>query len=161
MLNRPVWLILHHSEATYSHDIEEVRLWHTLPKPPKGTDPIPGVHGNGWRDVGYQYFIRKDGERQKGREEWVRGAHCWGYNGQSIGVCMEGNFDVEVPTYEQILEFLNLSTYIMKKYPIITPDKIRGHRECRSRKTCPGTNISCDRIRQLVKTYQSNLVSLA
>ena len=160
MLNRPTWLILHHSEATYPHDIEEVRLWHTLPKPPKGEKPISGVHGNGWNDVGYQYFLRKSGERQKGREEWVKGAHTWRYNGQSIGVCMEGNFDIEVPTYEQVLEFLNLCANIMKRHPMITPDRIRGHRECASRKTCPGINVDLDRLRQLVKTYQENLFSL-
>lgn len=47
------------------------------------------VH-RGWKDVGYHYFIRTDGLVEHGRDVKVPGAHCYGRNSYSIGICLNG-----------------------------------------------------------------------
>ena len=47
------------------------------------------VNGNGWKDVGYHFIIRRDGAIEKGRSATVWGAHAKGYNDR-LGVCMVG-----------------------------------------------------------------------
>ena len=45
--------------------------------------------------IGYHYLIRADGSVEKGRPDFVRGAHCraQNMNFKSIGVALTGNFD--------------------------------------------------------------------
>ena len=153
MQNNPTRIIYHHSELSSPHDIEDVRLWHTAPKLKNEEKKIPGkIYGNGWDDVGYHWFIGKNGLLQKGRGELIAGAHCYGYNRSSIGICLEGNMDVEEWTKEQMLIFLRLSKDLFGRYPI-TIEKVGGHREYGSPKTCPGTKIDCERVRNLLRLY--------
>lgn len=76
------YLTIHCAATTASMDIgvDEIRRWHTDPKP----------HGRGWRDVGYHYVIRRDGTLERGRPEHVTGAHVGGYNTGNLGICMAG-----------------------------------------------------------------------
>ena len=42
----------------------------------------------GWKfGIGYHYVIRRNGEIEPGRPEWMVGAHCVNHNSHSIGVC--------------------------------------------------------------------------
>ena len=47
--------------------------------------------------IGYHYVIRRNGEIEPGRPEWMVGAHCLvkghHYNTHSIGICYEGGYD--------------------------------------------------------------------
>ena len=43
--------------------------------------------------IGYHYVIRRNGEIEPGRPEWMVGAHCLNHNKYSIGVCYEGGLD--------------------------------------------------------------------
>lgn len=72
-------IILHHSATPQKMDIgvDEIRRWH--------------VDGNGWRDIGYHYVIRRDGTIEKGRADDEPGAHARGHNMGSLGVCLVGN----------------------------------------------------------------------
>lgn len=47
----------------------------------------------GWSDVGYHYFIKRDGTVQEGRPVSRRGAHVKGHNAKSIGICYAGGID--------------------------------------------------------------------
>ena len=40
--------------------------------------------------------VRKDGSVYRGRREDTVGAHAYGYNSTSIGICAEGNFEVDI-----------------------------------------------------------------
>ena len=55
----------------------------------------------GWAGIGYHIYIRKDGKVYEGRPLWAIGAHATGYNSDSIGVCCEGNYDIETMPEEQ------------------------------------------------------------
>ena len=47
----------------------------------------------GWKDIGYHYYITRDGVIHEGRKLYQVGAHCKGYNQASIGICYEGGLD--------------------------------------------------------------------
>jgi N-acetyl-anhydromuramyl-L-alanine amidase AmpD len=90
-------IIIHHSDSDVKahDDIRIIRKWHTEER--------------GWRDVGYHYFIRKDGVIQRGRPLDVAGAHCVGHNRASIGICLSGedNFtDVQFCSLHGLLKDL-------------------------------------------------------
>ncbi len=47
----------------------------------------------GWKDIGYHYYITRDGQVHEGRPLWQVGAHCKDHNQHSIGICYEGGLD--------------------------------------------------------------------
>jgi peptidoglycan recognition protein len=51
---------------------------------------------NGWSDIGYNFLVGGDGNIYEGRG-WIRvGAHTPGYNINSMGICLIGNFTCEL-----------------------------------------------------------------
>ena len=48
-----------------------------------------------FRDIGYHFYITRDGEIQPGRPLEKVGAHCLKHNKHSIGICYEGGLDAE------------------------------------------------------------------
>ena len=47
----------------------------------------------GFRDIGYHFYITRDGEIHRGRALEKIGAHCRNHNTHSVGVCYEGGLD--------------------------------------------------------------------
>ena len=74
------YIVIHCSATMPSMDvpIERVKKWHL---------------DRGWSDIGYHYYITRDGEIHKGRKVSTIGAHVRGYNKTSIGICYEGGID--------------------------------------------------------------------
>ena len=58
------------------------------------------VNTNGWQDVGYNWLIDPNGIIYEGRGggDNVRGAHMCGYNNNTMGVCIMGNFTSVPPS---------------------------------------------------------------
>ena len=46
-----------------------------------------------FRDIGYHFYITRDGEIHRGRPLEQVGAHCRNHNRHSVGVCYEGGLD--------------------------------------------------------------------
>lgn len=68
-----------HASATYPSmdiDVEWIRDIH--------------VNQNGWSDVGYHFFIKRDGTLQLGRDIHRMGAQVLHWNANNIGICMAG-----------------------------------------------------------------------
>lgn len=124
MPNIPQWLICHHSftPLTIKNDASEASF-NTSHKE-RG---FPQSR-SGWY-IGYHKVIYSTGEVRQYREDDEVGAHCKEQlmNFHSIGICLEGNFDVEDPTPEQKKAlFAEIKAY-QKKYSI--PDtKVVPHR---------------------------------
>ena len=130
------YIIIHCSDTPEGRNntIDDIRRWHTLPKP----------KGNGWADIGYNYVIHLDGSIHEGRNIDKIGAHCEGYNANSIGICYVGgksadlkqNKDTRTPKQKESL--LKLLKDLRKLYPNA---KIVGHKDLdRKGKTCPNFN---------------------
>lgn len=140
-INRPRYIIVHTADYDGPYDtFEDLIRWHKE---------------RGFRTIGYHYYIRKDGTIYQGRQDTSVGAHCraGGMNRRSIGICFEGDHDIEPWTEAQTDTFRLLATMLMARYPILS-HRVLGHREVDDRKTCPGMMIDMDAVRTLVDDAQ-------
>lgn len=89
----------------------------------------------GWSGIGYHYVIKKDGTIESGRAEEKIGAHAYGYNKHSIGICLIGGLDDggitlegfdNAFTHEQKISLYNLVVNLRQKYPGVD---VQGHRD--------------------------------
>ena len=95
----------------------------------------------GFIDVGYHFYIRKDGTVTQHRRLNEVGAHCRPFNRCSIGVCYEGGLDTngkpkDTRTIAQRGSLVKLLIELKQKFPKAT---IRGHNEMpgATNKECP------------------------
>lgn len=119
-------IILHHAAAGVA-DPDMVHGWHLA---------------RGWAGIGYHFYIRKDGTVYRGRPEHWYGGHTTNMNYCSIGICFEGNFEVEYMPDAQKRAGAELVAYLKDKYPGI---KVGKHREYNAT-ACPGKNFPFDFI---------------
>lgn len=119
-------IVLHHAAAK-SCSAQDIHSWHL---------------SRGWSGIGYNYFVRKDGQIYRGRPEDVVGAHATNYNSKSLGICFEGDFTVESMPKAQLEAGKELVAYLKDKYKIT---KVKGHRDLMAT-SCPGKNFPFDEI---------------
>ncbi|NJL94915.1 MAG: N-acetylmuramoyl-L-alanine amidase [Anaerolineae bacterium] len=91
-----------------------------------------------WADVGYHYLIGKAGAIYEGRSVTVRGVHTAGYNTGTVGVCLMGNFMVDLPTAPQ-LQALRLVLGWLAQGLQLT--HLASHRQFNPETLCPGDNL--------------------
>ena len=89
--------------------------------------------------IGYHYVIRRNGDIEPGRPEWLIGAHCLNHNKYSIGVCYEGGLNArgqpeDTRTAEQKAAMLRLLQQLHQRYPRAV---IVGHRDLTHDRDCP------------------------
>lgn len=103
-----------------------------------GAEAIHKAHlARGWYGIGYHYYICKDGSIWRGRPEDSVGAHTYGMNAVSIGICFEGNFEKEEMPALQLAAGKRLIADILARYPGII---IGRHRDYDAT-ACPGKNF--------------------
>ena len=95
----------------------------------------------GFIDVGYHFYIRKDGTVTQHRRLNEVGAHCRPFNRCSIGVCYEGGLDAngkpkDTRTLKQRASLIALVLDLHRQFPNAV---IRGHNEMPGAvpKACP------------------------
>ena len=96
----------------------------------------------GWDGIGYHKVITRDGIIQNGRPEYWIGAHTYGINDESLGVCLIGRnkFSKE--------QFKSLKITLQKWRSIYPNVIIQGHRDAIiTKKTCPNFDVKewCDK----------------
>ena len=102
----------------------------------------------GFKEIGYHYFIRKDGTVETGRDlsqpgRFEIGAHSKGENSKSVGVCYEGGVRQSAPnigydsrTKAQTKAMIDLIKSLQSRFPNAV---VRGHRDMPGAATqCPG-----------------------
>ena len=134
-------IIVHCSDSSFG-DADLIRHWH--------------VDERGWRDIGYNIIIYNgylkntadydpsmDGRIVQGRkidlntylDGMESGAHAYGFNSTSIGVCLIG---VKKFTKNQF----NSLHFVYQFWKNIVPGiKIIGHYDVSKTKTCPNFNV--------------------
>lgn len=128
-------LIIHHA-AVFECTAQDIHRWHLA---------------RGWRGIGYNYFVSKAGSIFRGRPEDMIGGHTEGYNNNGIGVCFEGNFEVEEMFDRQTEAGAQLVSDIASRYPDII---IIRHSEVNAT-ACPGENFPFDEIKEGFMSYES------
>lgn len=124
-------IIIHCSATPEGRDytVEQIRKWH--------------VNGNGWQDIGYHFVIYRDGSVHEGRPINQIGAHTFGLNAHSIGICYIGGCasDGETPkdtrTPAQRAALKALVRRLLTEFPGAT---IHGHNEF-ANKACPSFDV--------------------
>jgi len=84
------------------------------------------INKNRWTCIGYHFLISESGQIHYSRKLDSAGAHCFGYNKNSIGIALLGNLDIENPTLKQIESLNNLIEVLKKEYSI---KNILGHNQ--------------------------------
>lgn len=124
--------IVHCSDSDYDYhdDISVIDEWHKE---------------RGWTCVGYHFFIRKNGEYQRGRPIRYVGAHCKGHNYNSIGICLAGKTEFEQIQYKMLKTIFHklLITFDMS-YAHRSNFYIFHHRDYNPNKTCPNFDLAKD-----------------
>lgn len=118
-------IVIHCSDSDIpAHDnAETIRGWH--------------VKERKFSDIGYHYFIRKDGTMEHGRDESVAGAHVAGYNSRSIGICLSGRSKFTAAQFSRLEE---IAKDICKRYALEKKD-ILAHNDLQPGKTCPNFDL--------------------
>ena len=100
----------------------------------------------GFIEVGYHFYIRRDGTLTQHRRLNEVGAHCRPFNRCSIGICYEGGLDAngkpkDTRTLKQRAALLALLLDLKQKFPKAV---IRGHKDMPGSvpKACPCFNPS-------------------
>ena len=95
----------------------------------------------GFRDIGYHFYITRDGVLHHCRPVSKIGAHVRGFNRHSIGICYEGGLDengrpADTRTTAQRFALLDLLTILKHQYP---EAQIAGHYQLSAtiHKACP------------------------
>lgn len=104
----------------------------------------------GWH-VGYQYMIYGNGQVKQYRADKDNGAHCKEdlMNFKSIGICLIGDFDKELPSIPQIAALKDLMQKKLTQFKI-HPDKIVPHRVFAGYKSCYGNKLPSDWAKKLI-----------
>ena len=97
------------------------------------------IRHRGWKDIGYHYYIERDGRIYPGRSEAAVGAHCQNHNSHSIGICYEGGLNTlgqpaDTRTEAQKTALTALLKNLHQRYPRAL---IVGHHTLNPQKQCP------------------------
>ncbi|XP_056647901.1 peptidoglycan-recognition protein LB-like isoform X1 [Diorhabda sublineata] len=135
MINPVPYVVIHHSyqpPACYNlEDCIKAMKW------------MQDFHQNtrGWADIGYSFAVGSDGRAYVGRGWSCVGAHAPLYNNRSIGICLIGDWRVELPpeqqltTVKQLIEMGVREGYIQSNYKLV------GHKQVREGTECPGDRL--------------------
>ncbi len=138
------YIVLHHSER--SHDSPFfIKLRHK--------------YFRNWSDTGYHFIIgngiySKNGKIYSARPVHFVGAHTFGYNQKSIGICLIGNFDYSEPSFKQYRSLIRLIIQLKLEFKNIKA--IIAHNEAKDcKKTCPGKLFPTERFNKLIQNQLS------
>ena len=119
-------IVIHHSASPLSTTAEDIERWHLT---------------KGWNGAGYHIICESTGNLVLGRELEQLGAHVWGSNKDSIGICLVGDNTIatEKWTAEQIVSLRTVLTV----FNVLFPGAITcGHRDMPNTSTeCPGLDV--------------------
>lgn len=125
---RTITLIIIHCSATpegRSLSFEECRRDHIM-------------HRH-FRDIGYHFYITRDGTVHDGRPIEKVGAHCEGHNSHSIGICYEGGLDANGKPADTRTEAQRkaLKSLVERMHRLFPKALIVGHHDLNPTKACP------------------------
>lgn len=131
--NNPQFLIIHHSASLRDQtSYADVNGWHKSRNFPKSEI---GSY------VGYHYLILGDGTLHRARNDHEMGAHAKddGMNYKSIGICLTGDFELELPSEAQLRTLKDMLLSLTLLYGIKS-ENVFAHSKV-SETLCCGKNL--------------------
>jgi hypothetical protein len=148
VLCRDAWGALPSGDGLKAHTISRLTVHHTarfLRSPADAPAAVRGhqrfhIEERGWPDLAYHYIISSDGYAFEGRPEAFRGDTATSYDptGHFL-VCLEGEFDTQSPSPEQLETLVRLLAYGAGKHAVDL-SMIGGHRDFAAT-ACPGATL--------------------
>lgn len=147
-LSKPTYICLHHSAVSYKRNKDQFKANNRYHKEKWNFKSSLGYY------LGYNWEISARGKARQARKNGDQTAACYQSNmndGRCIHICLDGNFDIERPTNQQIFALRDLLRKLVGEYEI-KRDNIVMHTDY-APKTCPGNNVVGDRefIKNLVE----------
>jgi N-acetylmuramoyl-L-alanine amidase len=96
---RPIRKFILHASGQKSDTLKEIDARH---------------RARGLRCAGFHYVIRENGKLERARPLTEAGAHCLGYNSDSVGICLCGTGE---PMDEQMQKLAGLLEKLKRKFP--------------------------------------------
>ena len=126
-------IILHCSATPEGKDYKaaDIDRWHKQQK---------------WECIGYHYVIDIDGTIEDGRPIDMIGAHCSGYNSESVGICYIGGCDKNMKAKDTRTEAQKQSMYklvkeLLEKYKLPSTQVYTHNVLCGFSKACPSFKL--------------------
>ena len=134
-----------HWESTMA-DIHTIAVHYSATYPDQNItrDDIDKMHRQrGFRMIGYNWFIRRDGTLEEGREEGTMTAGISGHNSGVVHICFAGGLERETgnnvgvwnPTAAQEAAMIKLIHGVQSRWP--NAKRVIGHRDVAATE-CPG-----------------------
>ncbi|MGW4163803.1 N-acetylmuramoyl-L-alanine amidase [Streptomyces sp. NPDC004788] len=80
------------------------------------------VKSNGWKDIGYNFLVDKCGVIYEGRKGGVDrpvfGAHTYGFNSETAGVSVLGDYNTAVPSTAALTSVARLAAWKLGQYKV-------------------------------------------
>jgi N-acetylmuramoyl-L-alanine amidase len=152
-MNKPEYIIVHHAGGSDANPLQDSSNFTFEQCNELHKARFNFISSLGYY-VGYHYYIEKDGTVKQGRADTDEGAHTVGYNSKSIGICLAGNFDANLPTSEQVASLKTLINKKAEQYNIFK-ENIVPHRKF-AVKTCYGVKLSDTWASDLLGSSESN-----
>lgn len=96
----------------------------------------------------YHFYLRKDGTIYQLLPTWVASGHTeselFAFN--SIAIALEGNFEVEYPSAQQVSALNSLVPYLMVRFGV-SLERVLGHQEVPEATLCPGRYLNLEDLR--------------
>lgn len=89
----------------------------------------------GFTGIGYHYVIRRDGTVESGRPEYWEGAHVYGHNSGSLGICLIGRDEFTEPQWFALNQLVTDLVHRLGELNFV------GHCELDPKKTCPNFDV--------------------
>ena len=132
---RDITHIVIHCSATVAgrhYDARTIHQWHK--------------DGNGWSGIGYHYVVCTGGTIEIGRNVDYDGAHVYGHNANSIGICLIGGLGEDTEPRENAFtkdQYMVLDDMLRKMMCMYPKAKILGHRDFDGvKKACPCMDVA-------------------
>ena len=145
-MNKVLWIFVHHTAVSYNKNPDQWEATNAYHKQVFNMKSSLGFY------VGYNYEISKAGIVRKAREEGEETAAVKGYNKNSVSICLDGDFDQEIPSTGQKEALTKLLREVMARHNV-SASKIVPHRTF-ANKTCYGKRLSDDWARSLVEVKE-------
>lgn len=147
-MNPIKYIFVHHTAVSYDanpNQFEQTNAYH------RDDRQFP-ISSMGFY-VGYNYEIAKDGTVRQARKDGEETAAVKGYNFCSISICLDGNFDIELPTPMQVMALKSLLKQKAAQYSVPL-ENILPHRHFAS-KSCYGSRLADNWAQSLVGSIPS------
>ena len=149
---KPSCIMIHHTAVSYEKNPDQFKATDAFHKKKWNARSSLGHY------AGYHYEIAKNGRLTQARRDGEVSVACYQdymNDGHCLHICLDGNFDRESPSPEQVYALRDLLRLLCERYSI-DEDNIRFHREY-ARKTCPGAKVDPGFIKSLIKPKNGEL----